>query len=70
MEREASRAFLDSSLGFVARMRSAVQGGLRRGLTELWPLTQAVNEELGPFPEFAHELAASVRAHLSETPPT
>ena len=66
MERAAARAFLDGSLGFVARMRSAVQGAVRRGVTELWPLTQAVDDELGPFPSFAHELAASVRAHLAE----
>jgi glyoxylase-like metal-dependent hydrolase (beta-lactamase superfamily II) len=66
MDREAARAFLDSSLGFVAGMRSAVQRAVRRGVTELWPLTQAVNEEVGPFPAFTHELAASVRAHLAE----
>jgi glyoxylase-like metal-dependent hydrolase (beta-lactamase superfamily II) len=66
MEREAARAFLDSSLGFIEQVRSAVQGAVRRGFTELWPLTQAVDEELGPFPEFAHELAASARAHLAE----
>jgi glyoxylase-like metal-dependent hydrolase (beta-lactamase superfamily II) len=66
MEREAARAFLDDSLGFVARVRSAVQDAVRRDLTELWPVTQAVDEELGPFPAFAHELAASVRAHLAE----
>jgi glyoxylase-like metal-dependent hydrolase (beta-lactamase superfamily II) len=66
MEREAARAFLDDSIEFVARVRSAVRDGVRRGLTELRPLTQAVGEEVGPFPEFAHELAASVRAHLAE----
>ena len=67
MEREAARAFLDSSVAFVAGMRVAVRSAVRRGLTELWPLTQAVNEELGPFPDFTHELAASVRAHLAES---
>jgi glyoxylase-like metal-dependent hydrolase (beta-lactamase superfamily II) len=66
MERAASRAFLDSSLDFVERMRAAVAAGVRRDVTALWPLTQAVDEQVGPFPAFTHELAASVRAHLAE----
>jgi len=63
MEREAARAFLDRSLAFVQAMRDAV---VRAGTTELWPLTQAVDAAVGPFPAFTHELAASVRAHLAE----
>jgi hypothetical protein len=34
--------------------------------TELRALTDAVDDAVGPFPAFAHELAASVRAHLAE----
>jgi hypothetical protein len=34
--------------------------------TDLWPLTQAVDAAVGPFPSLTHELAASVRAHLAE----
>jgi glyoxylase-like metal-dependent hydrolase (beta-lactamase superfamily II) len=66
MERAAARAFLDDSLAFVAAVRAAVRDGVRRGVTALWPLTQAVDEAVGPFPAFTHELAASVRAHLAE----
>jgi glyoxylase-like metal-dependent hydrolase (beta-lactamase superfamily II) len=66
MEREAARAFLDSSLAHVAAVRDAVRTGVRDGTTELWPLTQAVDAAVGPFPAFTHELAASVRAHLAE----
>jgi glyoxylase-like metal-dependent hydrolase (beta-lactamase superfamily II) len=66
MEREAARAFLDSSLAFVQAVRGAVREGVRAGTTELWPLTQAVDAVVGPFPAFTHELAASVRAHLAE----
>jgi glyoxylase-like metal-dependent hydrolase (beta-lactamase superfamily II) len=65
MEREAARAFLDRSLAFVEAVREAVHAGVRAGTTELWPLTQAVDAEVGPFPAFTHELAASVRAHLA-----
>jgi hypothetical protein len=36
------------------------------GTTELRAATDRVNEAVGPFPAFAHELAASVRAHLAE----
>jgi glyoxylase-like metal-dependent hydrolase (beta-lactamase superfamily II) len=66
MERDAARAFLDSSLAFVHAVRDAVRAGVRAGTTELWPLTQAVDAAVGPFPSFTHELAASVRAHLAE----
>jgi glyoxylase-like metal-dependent hydrolase (beta-lactamase superfamily II) len=66
MEREAARAFLDASLQFVHAVRDAVRAATQAGTTELWPLTQAVDAAVGPFPAFAHELAASVRAHLAE----
>jgi glyoxylase-like metal-dependent hydrolase (beta-lactamase superfamily II) len=66
MERDGARAFLDSSLAFVHAVRDAVRAGVRAGTTELWPLTQAVDAAVGPFPSFTHELAASVRAHLAE----
>jgi glyoxylase-like metal-dependent hydrolase (beta-lactamase superfamily II) len=63
MERDAARSFLVRSLAFVSAVRAAVADGQTR---ELWPLTQAVDAAVGPFPAFAHELAASVRAHLAE----
>jgi glyoxylase-like metal-dependent hydrolase (beta-lactamase superfamily II) len=63
MQRAAARAFLDRSLAFVHAVRDAVHAG---GTTDLRPLTQAVDAAVGPFPAFAHELAASVRAHLAE----
>jgi glyoxylase-like metal-dependent hydrolase (beta-lactamase superfamily II) len=67
MERAEARAFLDRTLGFVHAVRDAVHAGVAAGTTELWPLTQAVDRAVGPFPAFTHELAASVRAHLAET---
>jgi glyoxylase-like metal-dependent hydrolase (beta-lactamase superfamily II) len=63
MERAAARDFLAQSLDFVARVRAAVRSA---GTTELRALTEAVDAAVGPFPAFAHELAASVRAHLAE----
>jgi glyoxylase-like metal-dependent hydrolase (beta-lactamase superfamily II) len=63
MQRDAARSFLDRSLAFVGAVRAAVAAGQTR---ELWPLTQAVDAAVGPFPAFTHELAASVRAHLAE----
>ncbi len=63
MERAAAREFLDRSLDFVRAVRSAVRASPAR---ELRALTDEVNEAVGPFPAFTHELAASVRAHLAE----
>jgi glyoxylase-like metal-dependent hydrolase (beta-lactamase superfamily II) len=63
MERAAAREFLDRSLAFVAAVRAAVRSART---TELRALTAVVDAAVGPFPAFAHELAASVRAHLAE----
>jgi glyoxylase-like metal-dependent hydrolase (beta-lactamase superfamily II) len=67
MERDAASEFLDRSLAFVDAVREAVHAGVRAGTNDLWPLTRAVDAEVGPFPAFTHELAASVRGHLAET---
>jgi glyoxylase-like metal-dependent hydrolase (beta-lactamase superfamily II) len=66
MERDAAREFLDRSLAFVHAVGEATRAGVSAGTTELWPLTQAVDAAVGPFPAFTHELAGSVRAHLAE----
>jgi glyoxylase-like metal-dependent hydrolase (beta-lactamase superfamily II) len=63
MERAQAREFLDRSLDFVRAVRAAVRAA---GTTELRAATDHVNEAVGPFPAFTHELAASVRAHLTE----
>jgi glyoxylase-like metal-dependent hydrolase (beta-lactamase superfamily II) len=64
MGRDAAREFLARSLAFVYAVRDAVRTAQT---TDLRPLTDAVDAAVGPFPSFAHELAASVRAHLSES---
>jgi glyoxylase-like metal-dependent hydrolase (beta-lactamase superfamily II) len=63
MERPAAREFLDRSLDFVRAVRAAVRASPTR---ELAGLTREVDAAVGPFPAFTHELAASVRAHLTE----
>jgi glyoxylase-like metal-dependent hydrolase (beta-lactamase superfamily II) len=63
MERPAAREFLDRSLDFVRAVRAAVRASRTR---DLRALTEEVDAAVGPFPAFAHELAASVRAHLAE----
>jgi len=63
MERPAAREFLDRSLGFVQAVRSAVRSART---TDLRAMTAELNDAVGPFPSFTHELAASVRAHLAE----
>jgi glyoxylase-like metal-dependent hydrolase (beta-lactamase superfamily II) len=64
MDRAAARDFLDRSLGYIQQVREAVRAGA--GTADLWTLTQKVNEAVGPFPSFTHEIAASVRSHLAE----
>lgn len=66
MDRAEARVFLDRSLEFAQAVGDAVRAQVSTGTTELWPLTQAVDAAVGPFPAFTHELAASVRAHLAE----
>ena len=51
--------------GLRARGARRVDANVHDGTTALWPLTQAVDAAVGPFPAFTHELAASVRAHLA-----
>jgi glyoxylase-like metal-dependent hydrolase (beta-lactamase superfamily II) len=63
MERAAAREFLDRSLEFVHAVRGAVRASRT---TDLRALTEEVDAAVGPFPAFKHELAASVRAHLTE----
>ena len=55
-------AFLDRALEFVREVRAAVRAAAPTDLAEL---TWAVDAQVGPFPSFTHELAASVRAHLA-----
>jgi hypothetical protein len=57
--------FLDLSLEFTEQVHRTVSEGLRNGTTDLWELTKRADAQLGPYPEFMHELAAGVRAHMA-----
>jgi len=57
--------FLDRSLEFTDRVEEVVREGLGRGVTDLWELTQTADERLGPYPDFAIEIGAGVRAHMA-----
>ncbi|MDQ3237704.1 MAG: MBL fold metallo-hydrolase [Actinomycetota bacterium] len=56
--------FLDRSLEFTKRVERVVREGLRSGVTDLWDLTRLADERLGPYPDFAIEIGAGVRAHM------
>ena len=62
LDAAAASDFLDRSLAFTDELEQAVRQEVAAGTTELWPLTQRMNERFGPYPEFMTELGASVRA--------
>ena len=62
MDAAAGRAFLERRSTFTDELEQAVREEMAAGTTELWPLTQRMNERFGPYPEFPNELGAFVRA--------
>jgi hypothetical protein len=65
MARAEAREFCDRSLAYADAVEAIVRGERACGETGLRRVTERVNEELGPFPEFATEIAAGVQSHLS-----
>jgi glyoxylase-like metal-dependent hydrolase (beta-lactamase superfamily II) len=65
LDGSAARDFLDRSLAFTHEVEAAVREELAAGTTELWPLTRALDERFGPYPEFPNELGALVRAAVA-----
>jgi glyoxylase-like metal-dependent hydrolase (beta-lactamase superfamily II) len=53
--------WLATGRAFVDDVERTVRRAVVAGTTDLWELTQQVNESLGPFPEFTTELGATVR---------
>lgn len=65
MSRAQAIEFCERSLSYVDAVEAIVRAGHAAGETRLPELTDCVDEELGPFPEFATEIAAGVRSHLA-----
>jgi glyoxylase-like metal-dependent hydrolase (beta-lactamase superfamily II) len=65
MPASEAAAFCDTSLAFVDSVEAAVRESLAAGHTGLYEVTQRVDQQLGPYPEYAKELGAGVRSHLS-----
>ena len=65
MTAAAARRFCDGSLAYVDAVDRVVRDGVASGETGLRELTDRVDSQLGPFPEFVTEIAAGVRSHLA-----
>ena len=65
LERAAALEFCERSLDYVDAVEAIVLAARAAGEVRLRELTDRVNEQLGPFPEFATEIAAGVRSHLA-----
>jgi glyoxylase-like metal-dependent hydrolase (beta-lactamase superfamily II) len=61
MDAAAARDFLDRSLAFADELEQAIRFELTAGTTDLWELTQRLDERFGPYPEFRTELGAAAR---------
>ncbi len=59
-----ARDFCDTSLAFVDAVEAAVRESVAAGDNGLYEVTRRVDQQLGPFPEYAKELGAGVRSHL------
>jgi glyoxylase-like metal-dependent hydrolase (beta-lactamase superfamily II) len=69
MDAAEAKDFLNRSLAFTDELDEVVRDRVRRGVTDLWELTQRADERVGPYPEFMTELGASVRAHTARVGP-
>jgi glyoxylase-like metal-dependent hydrolase (beta-lactamase superfamily II) len=65
MQGQAALDILDRSLDFTEQVHRVVSEGVEGGTTDLWELTKRAVAQLGPYPEFDHELGAGVRAHMA-----
>jgi hypothetical protein len=65
MSRAQAVEFCERSLSYVDAVEAIVRAGHEDGEVRLRELTDHVNAQLGPFPEFATEIAAGVRSHLA-----
>jgi glyoxylase-like metal-dependent hydrolase (beta-lactamase superfamily II) len=65
MNREEAEAFLDLSLGFCDDVLRIARGVVARGEPNLRAVVEAIDAEIGPYPEFTQELTAIARSALA-----
>jgi glyoxylase-like metal-dependent hydrolase (beta-lactamase superfamily II) len=65
MDRDAATAFLDLSDGFCDDVLRIARGVVARGEPNLRAVVEAIDEGIGPYPEFTQELTAIARSALS-----
>jgi glyoxylase-like metal-dependent hydrolase (beta-lactamase superfamily II) len=65
MNREEAEAFLDLSLGFCDDVLRIARGVAARGEPNLRAVVEAIDAEIGPYPEFTQELTAIARSALA-----
>jgi glyoxylase-like metal-dependent hydrolase (beta-lactamase superfamily II) len=65
MSLEHARTFCDRSLAHVDAVEAIVREQRAAGEVDLRGISNRVDQRLGPFPEFATEIAAGVRSHLA-----
>jgi glyoxylase-like metal-dependent hydrolase (beta-lactamase superfamily II) len=63
LERREALAWLAAGRVFLDDVERAVRALQAQNVTDLWELTQRVDAEVGPYPEFMTELGATVRAY-------
>lgn len=65
MEGQEVLDFLDRSLAFTDEVHAVTREGINSGITSLKELTETADGKLGPYPDFAVEIGAGVRAHAA-----
>jgi glyoxylase-like metal-dependent hydrolase (beta-lactamase superfamily II) len=65
MNREEAEAFLDLSLAFCDDVLRIARGVVARGEPNLRAVVEAIDAEIGPYPEFTQELTAIARSALA-----
>jgi glyoxylase-like metal-dependent hydrolase (beta-lactamase superfamily II) len=63
LDRTEALEWLATGRAFLDDVERAVRAAQAQGVTDLWELTQRVDAEVGPYPEFMTELGATVRAY-------
>ncbi len=66
LERDEALDWLATGCVFLDDVERAVRAAQAEGVTDLWELSQHVDAQVGPYPEFMTELGATVRAYAGD----